>query len=256
MAKTQALNATQRKQLIDSIVSNCGCKAVQNWKPEDRPVLEATDDARLVELETNAQAVAKMSLVANAAVEGVRHGDIGFRFDLEQGQFVVNAFPPQGGDDEEEEDEEDDDKKKGKMPPQFAQNSRTPERPATKKKLSLNDLPPDVKRMVANAQKIEAKAVAGYITTITANANNTFTKEGLIAIASRDGGVEQLEAMAKLAGGPTANELPFYTPPNFLGAAPAVNAELADNEEDDSDMATPSLNWADMAAKRDAARRA
>lgn len=86
------LTANERKGIIDDLVENCDC-----WKDEgDRDVLNRFTDEKLVALKERQEKEQHLIAVANAAVQGVKDGDMEFRINQETGKWEKRAVTNAG----------------------------------------------------------------------------------------------------------------------------------------------------------------
>ena len=226
---------TERKAIVDSLITNCDC----GWSEDDRPLLNSMNEERLARLNEQADSIGNILLVANAATEGFQdeRGN-SHRFNPEKNRWesVLNAMPAfikekiaeaDAEDDEETEDEEETTSKKKEKP---VENKAT--------------LTPEQLEDIAFARAIKQERKNAFVKTITANERNPYTQDELGAMS-----LDQLNKLATLAHvepkkeEPVANSLPIW-----MGAATPANAqEPTFNKNASWDI--DEVDWAEIAAQ-------
>lgn len=130
--------------------------------------------------------------------------------------------------------------KETKTAPVTNSNSGTTGKPAeVAPVITFDSLPPELKALVVNAQRQEAKYKEGLVDDILSlNSKNVFTKEELSAMP-----IEQLEGMQKLAKAiaPAAPANPFVRA-NYVGAAGLVTTNSNGGAKLEP-LPLPTMNW-------------
>lgn len=270
-----------RAQTINWLVTNCDC-----WKKKQETLNKLSDD-ELKLLVGNSQKVQKAELVANAANEILE--DAGYKFDEQEGEFVL----VDNDDDEEdtlEPDDDDDDeddapaqnrkvkngfgKKKGKKPMKeedMEENEETEEQncdmggPGKKKKgmamnqrwksakdwlSDPNSAPAEIKSAVTNAMKVERKEKLAIVRKLVANVAESKREAKAKELMAKS--LDELEGLVELL--PTANTQQERGVFDFFSQEEIDQLSLTDNSGDDQDeveaMTVPTLNYAEMAKER------
>lgn len=216
-----AFKPIQRKAMIDSLVANCSCKEKkeQVFNEEDRPMLEAMDDAGLL-----------------AMVQISQAGK----------QPVVNSG-------ENTEVEEPTDNKETPMA-ELTKEAALKALSGLTAEEFLSIAPASIRETVVNAQNTVNKAKADLILKITANMAEGELKTRQVARFSKMGIDELEDFAATVATAPVQNQ-EIRTVAQYIGAAgatPVGNAAPVVNKEKVAEtvkaMTPPRFDWAEMAA--------
>jgi len=164
------MNEKEREELIDQLISNCSC-----WDEEDREVLNALSDEKLIALSE----CAKHEAVYNSAVQGFKHGNLRVTYNADEGQWEIIEEPAQ------------DDKPTANTLDEW-----------------LEQAPEEVKQLVYNAQSIIEEQKQELIDKLTANLKKADKER--VAESLKQLSVEQLKALEPLANTQTTNK-PVYT---------------------------------------------
>lgn len=245
------LKNRQREQIINALVTNCGCQEAPLFVEEDIPLLNETSDERLIALETYRQRAVANAEVADAARTGFELGGAQIVFNEEEGSFVVNGdmpFPPKEGEEDDEEESCDNEGDEMDESAQYKDNSpgmagnaarRQPRKPVTINEW-MKSAPPEIQSVVANAVALERQQKTSLINVITAN-NKEISKEDLAPM--------NLAMLRKLAAGYSNNNRVADQVSNYLGAAaPTGNARQSDFDEDDV-LLMPTINYSELASE-------
>lgn len=258
-AKTKVieLNEKQREQIINALVTNCGCEDVGVFNENDRELLEGAEDARLVDLYERHELMAENQLVANAAREGFEQGDIQYVFNVGEGKFIPTLKHKGDTSTEEEEageenaedlhgDDQGDDNHEeatmgGKKKVTSNQRTRTPAKPVTLNQF-LTQAPPEVRALLTNALKVEQEQKDQLIEQITDNEHNEFNPEYL-----KQQDLPMLKALAKLANNSQPEQslaTNRFLHADYSGAAgPIGNAGGGAKFDDNDVLEIPTINW-------------
>lgn len=247
------LKNRQREQIINALVTNCGCQEAPLFVEADIPLLNETTDERLIALETFRQRAVANAATAEAARNGFELGGAHILFNEEEGSFVANGEMPEflkkeGEDEEEEEescdnegDEMDESAEYKDNSPGMAGNAarRQPRRKPTINEW-MKSAPPEIQSVVANAVALERQQKTALINVITTN-NKEISKEDLAPM--------NLAMLRKLAAGYTSNNRIADQVSNYLGAAaPTGNARQSDFDENDV-LLMPTINYSELASE-------
>lgn len=195
-----------KKELVDRVIANCEC-----WNEEDREVLNSLDDGKLEAIVKHIEDHAQKTAVANAAMQGFKHGDVGFTFNKETLKFDAKEEPKTAP-------------KKEETPAPVA-NAK----PQTADEW-LAAAPPEIQSVVHNALAAERKQKEALVTVITANKSNVFKPEQLMAKTVDE--LEAIAALAKVAAAPVAN---------YFGAA--VPPTTVNKEDKEEPLLLPTIDW-------------
>ena len=237
---------TERKAIVDSLITNCDC----GWSEDDRPLLNSMNEEQLSRLNEQADSIGDILLVANAATEGFQdeRGN-SHRFNPEKNRWesVLNAMPAfikekiaaaDAEDEEESEDEEETTSKKKEKPVENMTQEQW-----------LAAAPPEMLAVFNYGSEQLKKEHDALIKTITANERNLYSVGELEAIANSREGIKHLRKLAALAHvepkkeEPVANSLPIW-----MGAATPANAqEPTFNKNASWDI--DEVDWAEIAAQ-------
>lgn len=255
---TNMLNDQQKKQIVDNLVTNCGCNGPKIWTENEREELLKMPDERLTALdESRKRVAANEALIANAR-KGVKVGNDVITMNSEgtlevvKQQAVPQFTDPQGriytfneatqsyvlsasGQQTQQPNQG-----QGQGAPPFSLNRQLTAEEW--KKLA----PANIQQMAANYATWETDQKNQLISNIQSNPLNVFSVEQLQAMET-----QMLRNLAAMAGGGQSQS---YAP-NFGGAAAPFSAntgagrsQFAANE--DADMASPEIDWTQPAGGR------
>lgn len=222
-----------REEAVQYLIANSAV-----WGAEDYDILNSLSDQKLTMLLGDTERAVRQEAVANAARQGFQHNKFAYKFDDNQGGFIVaNEDCAETPVEEEEENQ----------------------MPMNKKKMTVNEwfesptVPDEIKSVVANAMRIEEEEKAKIVTSLVANMGNAQQKkDGQEWLMTKS--LDELKALHVIV----ANNLQ-RTPqvqqvrrPSFFGAA-TVDSNVtanAQNEQNQELLPPPTINWEDSGNTR------
>lgn len=254
-----ALSEQSKKQILDGLITNCGCAGPKIWTENEREYLSKLPDERLTQLDDARKRVAaNEALIANVQ-KGVKVGNDTVTLNA-QGQLEVvkqQAVPsftdPQGRVYTYNEATQ------SYMLQQPPANQQQVQQPFAANRQMTDDewkrlAPPKHQQMAANYEHWETEQKTILINQIQANPANVFTAEQLQAME-----MQMLRNLANLAGAGQQQNYggvsSYGSMPNFAGAAAPYSANAGRPStfvaNEDADMATPEIDWS--GSKKDTA---
>jgi len=212
-----ALNATQKKELVDDLITNCEC-----WEEDDRKTLNGLNDDKLEKVSKQSKSLRNDQAVANAAREGFEDpGGQSHVFNEETSKWETKAKP------EEEE---------------VVANEKSNKPMTTEEWLNDANAPAEVRaivgRAITNEQQQKEQLIANMIKDV-ADADKAGYAERFRVMSVND-----LTDFAKLMA-PTTETVPT---PNFFGQS--TPAHIVGNDIDADDvLPQPTINWEEEAKK-------
>lgn len=247
------LSEDQREQIVDELVNNCDCQHISIWKDSDIPLLNGTDDARLVDLLRNQRNIKAMEneLVNNEADEdedefddSVENEDDSEMEDDDEEEVVGKKGKKTNNEELDEESDTDEvdleDILMGRQPQRIQNARRTQVQPAGQRQLTENEFfalaPPSVLEDLAFARNFRTQQKGQLIRAILTANRDAFTKQELMSMPQAG-----LEKLAKLATNGRSRVTANYAGANGGGEAPAPEFK-----EGDVLPIPPTINWAEI----------
>jgi len=220
-----AMTEQEKKQLVDNLIADVCC-----WKENDRPTLNALSDETLKGLVQAGQKAKEAEAVVNAVKQGFSFGsEVTVNAMPAALQAAIDAKKKKAGKATCDGDMEDEEPTKNKKPCGNAEQVK----PVTTSEW-LAQAPAEVQTVVRNAMRMEQGEKAKLIAVITANENNTFSKEQLDSLTS-----EQLAPIARLAA--KSVQAPANVP-SFMGASVPLTGNASQDDPNDV-LPLPTLNF-------------
>lgn len=248
---TMQLNEQSKKQIVDNLITNCGCQGPKIFNEQDRDYLAKLPDDRLTALDESRKRVGANEALIGNIQKGVKVGDSTISLNA-AGELIAAKAPeapkftdPQGRVYIYNEATQSYMLQQGQQP----QGQQPPNQGAApfvnlNRQLTAEEwkklAPANVQQMAANYERWEADQKNQLISNIQANPLNVFSVEQLQAMET-----QMLRNLAAMAGSGSNN----YAAPNFAGAAAPFSANMGGGgygkfaANEDADMATPEIDW-------------
>ena len=216
-------NVLSKQQLIEWLVANCDC-----WKGEAETLAKFTD-AKLASLKAHVEQEKQYEIVANAALQGFNDGQIGAKYDPQQGKFVVtNTTQPKTVADFSNEELQREVLKRLNPQQNPAPNPTQQGNPQPVVNMTPQDLfkmfPPDFQEAVQEGQIALSREKQQLVQRLTTNVSPERKAEATASLMSKK--VSELREIASLLPPVQQSQDPVQTYFGITGApVPTVNYE-------------------------------
>jgi len=221
--------AVNKSEMVEYLAANCAC-----WKGDEK-TLNTFGEKKLKALVDGEKERAKLQVVANAAMKGVKVGGKNYAYSLVTNKFVHNAEE----DDEDEEDSEMDEEEKGKKGKPVKNTAEE----------WFKDAPPDVQSVVRNALKVQEREKARIADALVANVQDADArkrKHAFLMNKKLEELVELHELLPAAQQHGAAEPLPLFI--GNAGATPSTSKQPTANRK--NVLPLPRIDYAALAKEQ------